>query len=133
MKTIKALAIIVLALSAFFLNEGRAQKRTSSLQILRAARLQPQSADAYNVRTFGAKGDGKTIDTPAINKAIETAASSGGGTVRFPAGTYLSFTIRLKSHVALYLDQGATILAADPKEANGSYDLPEPNQWDMYQ
>jgi polygalacturonase len=53
--------------------------------------------------------------------------------VRFPAGTYLCFSIRLKSNVALYLGQGATVLAADPKESKGSYDLPEPNEWDTYQ
>ena len=68
----------------------------------------------YDVTTFGAKGDGQTLDTPAINKAIETAAAAGGGTVHFPAGTYLSVSIRLKSNITLYLDQGATILAADP-------------------
>jgi polygalacturonase len=87
----------------------------------------------YDVRAFGAKGDGKRLDTPAINKAIETAALAGGGTVIFPAGTYLCFSIRLKSNITLYLDQGATILAADPTKDNGKYDLPEPNQWDMYQ
>src|SRR5262249_10415801 len=86
-----------------------------------------------DVRGFGAKGDGKTLDTDAINKAIEAAAAAGGGTVRFPAGAYLSFSIRLKSNIALYLDAGATILAADPAEAKGAYDLPEPNEWDMHQ
>jgi polygalacturonase len=90
-------------------------------------------AALYDVRAFGAKGDGKTVDTRAINSAVDAASAVGGGTVLFPAGTYLSFSIHLKSNIALYLDQGATILAADPKEARGSYDLPEPNQWDMYQ
>lgn len=87
----------------------------------------------YDVRAFGAKGDGRTLDTEAINKAIEAAAAAGGGTVRFSSGRYLSFSIRLKSNITLYLDQGATIVAADPKESNGTYDLPEPNEWDMYQ
>jgi polygalacturonase len=91
------------------------------------------SIGSFNVRAFGAKGDGKTIDTPAINKAIEAAAAAGGGTVHFPAGTFLCFSIRLKSNIALYLDHGATILAADPKTDQGTYDLPEPNEWDMYQ
>ncbi|MEP7336485.1 MAG: glycoside hydrolase family 28 protein [Acidobacteriota bacterium] len=90
-------------------------------------------AAGYDVKAFGAKGDGKTLDTDAINKAIETAAAAGGGTVHFPAGTYLSFTIRLKSNIALYLDAGAVLLAADPVEHKGGYDLPEPNEWDMYQ
>ncbi len=87
---------------------------------------------AYDVRAFGAKGDGTTVDTDAINKAIEAASAAGGGTVHFPAGTYLSFSIRLKSNITLYLDSGATILAAEPGE-KGKYDLPEPNEWDMYQ
>ncbi|HYJ46158.1 MAG TPA: glycoside hydrolase family 28 protein, partial [Pyrinomonadaceae bacterium] len=73
------------------------------------------------------------LDTPAINKAIDAAAKAGGGTVFFPAGSYLSVSIHLKSNITLYLDQGATILAADPAAHKGSYDLPEPNQWDMYQ
>src|SRR3989442_4116863 len=123
MKTRTPLAIILLALSVVFLNDGAAQNRATSSQSRSAGRLQVKSTDAYNVRAFGAKGDSKTVDTPAINRAIETAAGAGGGTVRFPAGTYLSFTIRLKSHVGLYLDQGATILSADPKQVNGSYDL----------
>lgn len=93
----------------------------------------PAAGRVYDVRAFGAKGDGKTLDTAAINKAIETAAGAGGGTVHFPAGTYLTFSIRLKSNIALYLDQGSTILAADPSEHKGAYDLPEPNEWDAYQ
>jgi len=88
---------------------------------------------AFEVRKFGAKGDGKALDSPAINKAIDAAAAAGGGTVLFTAGTYRSFSIRLKSNVALYLDQGATILAADPRDGDGKYDPPEPNQWDQYQ
>jgi hypothetical protein len=47
----------------------------------------------FNVRTFGAKGDGKTLDTAAINKTIDAAAATGGGTVFFPAGNYFSVSI----------------------------------------
>jgi len=94
-----------------------------------------------NVRTFGAVGDGKTIDTPAINKAIAAVAAAGGGTLIFPAGTYVCFTIRLKSNVDLYLSRGCTILAADsPKPGDttgyngGVYDAAEPNDpWLPYQ
>lgn len=87
----------------------------------------------YNVRNYGAKGDGKTLDTNVINKTIDAASANGGGTVFFPAGTYLSFSIHLKSNITLYLDNGATILAADPAIHKGSYDTPEPNAFDMYQ
>ncbi|HXC95184.1 MAG TPA: glycoside hydrolase family 28 protein [Edaphobacter sp.] len=95
----------------------------------------------FDIRTYGAVGDGKAVDSPAINRAIEAAAAAGGGTVLFPAGTWLSFSIRLKSHVALFLAQGATILAADsplPGQTSGynggTYDAAEPNgEWDPYQ
>jgi len=95
----------------------------------------------FDVRAFGATGDGKTVDSPGINAAIEAAAAAGGGTVVFPAGTYISFSIRLKSKVNLYLSQGSTIIAADsPKPGEttgymgGTYDAAEPkNPWDAYQ
>jgi polygalacturonase len=96
---------------------------------------------SFDVRTYGAMGDGKTVDTPAVNKAIEAAAAAGGGTVIFPAGDWLCFSIRLKSQVNLYLSQGATIVAAEsPKPGattgynGGTYDTAEPKTaWDAYQ
>ena len=95
-------------------------------------------AESFDVKSYGAKGDGKTLDTAAINKAIDAAAAAGGGTVHFPAGGYLSYSIHLKSNVTLYFDPGATIIAAEtPAEGvppgGPGYDLAEPNQWDKYQ
>src|SRR3954447_11314413 len=89
----------------------------------------------YDVRALGAVGDGKTIDTPAINRAIDIASAAGGGTVFFSPGEYLCYSIHLKSKVALYLDQGATIVAADPAaDVSKSYDLAESNKpWEDYQ
>jgi len=97
----------------------------------------------YDVGAFGAMGDGRTIDSPAINRAIDEAASAGGGTVYFRAGNYLSYSIHLKSKVAIYLDAGATIVAADPSfsatsdsisDSGRGYDLAESNQpWENYQ
>ncbi len=84
---------------------------------------------SFNIKNYGAVGDGKTLETPAINKAIEAAASAGGGTVYFPAGNYLSISIRLKSNISLYFDQGATLIAASPSKELGWYDVPEPNFW----
>ena len=71
----------------------------------------PRRATVFSVTDFGATGDGHTIDTPAINKAIDAAATSGGGTVLFPAGTYASFSIHLRSNVELRFERGATLLA----------------------
>ena len=93
--------------------------------------------DAFSVRRFGAKGDGITIDTPAINNAIAAAAEAGGATVVFPAGTYACYSIHLKSNVSLYLEPGAVVLAAStPLEGTttGGYDAAEPQgAWEPYQ
>ncbi len=86
-------------------------------------------------------GDGTTLDTTAINAAIAAAAAAGGGTVYFAAGTWLVFSIRLKSNVELYLAQGAVLLAADsplPGQTTGykggTYDTAEPKTaYDAYQ
>ncbi len=83
-------------------------------------------ATTYNVRNYGAKGDSTTLDSPAIDKAIQAAAQAGGGTVYLPPGTYLSGTIHLASNIHLYLDMGATILAA-PQDMK-AYD--EPEHWE---
>ncbi|HEX8138086.1 MAG TPA: glycoside hydrolase family 28 protein [Pyrinomonadaceae bacterium] len=136
---IKRTALALLVAAALFilspLNNGLTLKVAAGRGVAQNNRARGAGAVAgvYDVRAFGARGDGKTLDTVSINRAIERAAAAGGGTVRFPAGTYLSFSIHLKSNITLYLDQGATILAADPKLDKGSYDLPEPNEWDMYQ
>jgi polygalacturonase len=63
----------------------------------------------FNVRDYGAVGDGKTYDTAALNKAVSACAADGGGQVLFPPGTYLTGTINLKSHVTLMLEAGAEI------------------------
>ena len=89
-------------------------------------------AAIYNVRDFGAKADGKAIDSPAINRAIEAAAQEGGGTVYLPAGEYACYSIRLKSNIHLYLEQGARIIAAFPGKDEG-YDSAEPNEHNKYQ
>ena len=79
------------------------------------ALLAGASNGVYNVRDYGAVGDGKTLDHTAINKAIEAAVADGGGRVVLPAGTYLCGSIRLKSNIELHLTPGATILAAPAK------------------
>ena len=87
---------------------------------------------AFDIRDHGAFGDGRTLDTDAINRAILAASRAGGGTVRFPSGRYLSFSIRLASDVTLLLEAGAVIEAADPAVHRGAYDSPEEST-DLYQ
>jgi polygalacturonase len=141
MKTVDSSRRDLLRLSSM----GLAASAITAFPALAAAKGKPSSGLAtpltFDVRTYGATGDGKTVDSPAINKAIEAAEAAGGGTVVFPAGVYMSFSIRLKSKVDLYLSQGATILAADsPKPGEttgymgGTYDAAEPKTtYDAYQ
>ncbi len=89
-----------------------------------------QPTAAYNVKTHGAKGDGKTLDTTAINRAIEAADAAGGGTVYFPPGTYVAGSIHLESNITLYLEQGSIIEASSDPIA---YEEAEPNAWTQYQ
>lgn len=93
--------------------------------------LAAQAAGDYDVRDFGAVGDGKTLDHGAINRAIDSCVANGGGRVVLPAGTYLCGSIRMKSDVELHISAGATILAAP-----GSmkvYDESEPWEGPAYQ
>jgi len=90
------------------------------------------SAIFYNVKDYGAAGDGKNLDSRAINKAIDAAEVAGGGTVYLPAGNYLSGSIHLKSNISLFIDQGATIIAA-PVNAENGYDEEEASINTTYQ
>src|SRR6202012_843068 len=113
----KPSALLLLAVSIFF--------------ILTNAFGQSQQG-IYNVRDFGAKGDGKNLDSKAIDKAINAAANKGGGRVYLPAGNYLSGSIHLKSNISLYLEQGATIIATDD-DPGSAYDQEEQTVNTIYQ
>lgn len=89
------------------------------------------TTSVYNVKYYGAKGDGKALYHVAINKAIEAANKVGGGQVVLPAGIYLCGSIRLKSNVDLHLMAGAKILAA-PAEMK-AYDESEKWEGPQYQ
>ena len=74
-----------------------------------------QAAD-FDITTFGAAGDGKTLNTAAIQNAIDACTASGGGKVVFPAGVYLSGTIALKDNVTLHLNKDARLLGSTDLE-----------------
>jgi hypothetical protein len=80
----------------------------------RTSNQSPQSARSWDVRRFGAKGDGKTLDTRAIQAAIDACHQAGGGAVHFATGcTFLIGTIYLKDHIELHLDTNAVLLGSD--------------------
>ena len=86
----------------------------------------PLNAREYNVRSCGAMGDGRALDTAAIQKAVDTCAADGGGIVRIPAGRYLTGPVFLKSDVQVQVDPGAVILGstnfADYPVVNGRWE-----------
>jgi polygalacturonase len=87
-------------------------------------------AGTLDVRSNGAHGDGMRTDTDAINRAIRRVSSRGGGTVYFPAGTYLCGSIQLLSRVRLYLERGAVLKAVANEMA---FEEAEPNPHDAFQ
>lgn len=67
----------------------------------------------FNVRDYGARGDGVALDSPAIQQAFDRAGAAGGGTVWFPPGVYLSGNLRLRDNLTVHLAGGAVLKAAD--------------------
>ena len=80
------------------------------LMVLCCFALMTQGQGVYNVCDFGAKGDGKTLDSPAFNAAIQAAVQKGGGRIDVPAGSYLCGSIRLDDDIELHLMAGAKIV-----------------------
>lgn len=80
-------------------------------------------ASCYDLRRFGATGDGVTVDTAALQQAIDCCHEAGGGTLFVPAGTYLTGTLYLKSHVTLHLSAGATLLGSPRREDYNADDI----------
>ncbi|MFF7558912.1 glycosyl hydrolase family 28 protein [Streptomyces pseudovenezuelae] len=123
-------AAIVLFVVALVLGLGHPAAQAAS-QGPRDPQEPSPAAAVFDVRDYGAKGDGSANDTPAVNKAVTAASSAaGGGVVRFPPGDYRSKnTIHMKSHVTLRLDQGATLQGSGAD----TYDKAESNPYDAYQ
>ncbi len=102
-----------------------------SFCFLRSAIASPADKTVFNVRDYGAAGDGTHLDSPAINQAILAASGAGGGTVFVPAGTYLCGSIHLTNNIHLCLGAGSVILGAP--QAMNAYDPTEPWQGQAYQ
>ncbi|MBU6301351.1 MAG: glycoside hydrolase family 28 protein [Verrucomicrobia bacterium] len=86
----------------------------TALLLAPLAALQAAAPDVFNITTYGAKGDGKTINTSAIQKAIDACHAVGGGSVLVPSGVFLSGSLRLKSRVTLNIEKDG-VLQASPK------------------
>ena len=83
---------------------------TLVLAIILATAIARGATGVFNIRDYGAVGDGNSPDTAALNKAIDACSAAAGGEVLVPAGRYLTGTVHLKSNVTLKLDDGATIV-----------------------
>jgi hypothetical protein len=85
---------------------------------LGAALAQAQTATqpVLSVRDFGAVGDGKMVETAALQQALDTVAGRGGGTVIIPAGHYVTGSLVMKSHTTLQLERGATLSGSSKRD-----------------
>jgi len=93
-----------------------------------AATATDLGARIYNVRSFGAKGDGATLDTAAVQSAIDACARDKGGTVLIPAGDFVVGTLELKSNVTLHLSAGGRLLGSDqPSDYRAGTGVPPGN------
>jgi polygalacturonase len=83
------------------------------------------ASKVFNVRALGTVGDGKTLDTKAIQEALDACGKAGGGTVLFPPGKYLSQRLTLRNRTTVQIEPGATLLA----DTNQDEYLKVPGDW----
>jgi len=88
------------------------QRFVTLLALFAVVSLRGATPISISVRDFGAVGDGKTLDTAAMQKALDMAANHGGGEVRVPVGRYVTGSLVMKSHTTLHLDAGASLLGS---------------------
>ena len=91
------------------------------LFLLGITMLVPAQAQTLNILSVGGKNDGKTMNTAAIAKGIDQLSAKGGGTLYFPAGTYLTGPITMKSNITLHIDAGAVLSFTDDFDAYMPY------------
>jgi polygalacturonase len=120
-----AASILIVALAALAL--GRSGNFIGWLDALRDGHIAFRSAGGfYDVRDYGAIADGRTLDTAAIQAAIDRAARFGGGVVVLSSGTYVSGTIHLRSNITLRVLAGASLQASTNDRDFDSYERPNP-------
>ncbi len=91
-----------------------------------ALSLSAAESGSFNVREFGAKGDGVALDTAAVQKALDACGRAGGGTVKIPSGTYLCQPLTMRTRTTLLLESGAVLKATDEP----AHFLPADVTWD---
>src|SRR5581483_9324787 len=101
------------ALAAASLGSGLLAQKSLAENPPATANANPSGEKIYDIREFGAKGDGATIDTAAVQSAIDTATQANGGVVFVPPGNFLIGTIELKSNVTLRLAPQGKLLGSD--------------------
>jgi hypothetical protein len=114
----ECLGKLALPTAAALLGVGLAERQTNAAAPGKGPTNQDDlGARVYNIRTFGAKGDGQTVDTAALQAAIDACTRDGGGTVLVPAGTFVIGTTELKSNVTLHIAAAGKLLgSADGKQ-----------------
>lgn len=108
----QTLPAIALALGSGFLPARADANRVGRSASRDGHREADRGTSTYNIRDYGAKGDGKSLDTTALQAAIDACAGDEGGVVLVPAGTFLTGSIELKTNVTLRLAAGATLLGS---------------------
>ena len=114
----ECLGKLALPTAAALLGPGLAEQQARAAAPAKAATNSDDlGTRTYNIRTFGAKGDGTTVDTAALQAAIDACTRDGGGTVLVPAGTFVIGTTELKSNVTLHIAASGKLLgSADGKQ-----------------
>ena len=120
---LERMAVPVLATAGATIIAGRATAAPSSPPDDKLS-----GAGVYNIRDYGATGDGKTLNTVSIQKAIDDCFGNKGGTVLIPAGEFLSGTLQLKSNVTLHIAAAGKLLGSpERKDYTAGVGVPESN------